>query len=106
MRTYRSVSMAAFAVAVSALVGGFFGGRVLATQDGVPERINVFTAALKQIEQKYVESVDVRSRGLQRDQRHAPDARSPLEFHGSEGLRSACASARKGIITVLASAST
>ena len=58
MRTYRSVSVAAFAVALSALVGGFFGGRVLATQDGLPERINVFTAALKQIEQKYVEPVE------------------------------------------------
>ena len=55
MRTYRSVSVAAFAIALSALVGGFFGGRVLATQDGLPERINVFTTALKQIEQKYVE---------------------------------------------------
>ena len=58
MRTYRSISVAAFAIALSALVGGFFGGRVLATQDGLPERINVFTAALKQIEQKYVEPVE------------------------------------------------
>ena len=57
MRTYRSVSVAAFAIALSALVGGFFGGRVLATQDGLPERINVFTTALKEIEQKYVEPV-------------------------------------------------
>src|SRR6187397_2007344 len=58
MRTYRSVSMAAFGIALSALVGGFLGGRVLATQDGLPERINVFTTALKQIEQKYVEPVE------------------------------------------------
>ena len=58
MRTYRSVSVAAFAIALSALVGGFFGGRVLATQDGLPERINVFTTALKEIEQKYVEPVE------------------------------------------------
>jgi carboxyl-terminal processing protease len=58
MRTYRSVSVAAFAIALSALVGGFFGGRVLATQDGLPERISVFTSALKQIEQKYVEPVE------------------------------------------------
>jgi carboxyl-terminal processing protease len=58
MRTYRSVSVAAFAVLVSALVGGFFGGRVLATQDGLPERYNVFTAALNQIDSKYVEKVD------------------------------------------------
>jgi carboxyl-terminal processing protease len=58
MRTYRSVSVAAFAVLVSALVGGFFGGRVLATQDGLSERYNVFTAALNQIDTKYVEKVD------------------------------------------------
>ena len=58
MRTYRSVSVAAFAVLVSALVGGFFGGRVLATQDGLPERYNVFTAALSQIDSKYVEKVE------------------------------------------------
>ncbi len=58
MRTYRSVSMAAFAIALSALVGGFLGGRVLATQDGLPERMNVFTTALRQVEQKYVEPVE------------------------------------------------
>lgn len=58
MRTYRSVSAAAFAVLVSALVGGFFGGRVLATQDGLPERYNVFTAALNQLDSKYVEKVE------------------------------------------------
>jgi carboxyl-terminal processing protease len=58
MRTYRSISMAAFAIALSALVGGFFGGSVLATQDGLPERYNVFTAALNQIDQKYVEPVE------------------------------------------------
>jgi carboxyl-terminal processing protease len=57
MRTYRSVSVAAFAVVLSALIGGFFGGRVLATQDGLPERYNVFTAALNQIDSKYVEKV-------------------------------------------------
>ena len=58
MRTYRSVSLAAFAVVLSALVGGFFGGRVLATQDGIPERYKVFTAALDQVDAKYVEKVD------------------------------------------------
>ena len=58
MRTYRSVSVAAFAVLMSALVGGFFGGRVLATQDGLPERYNVFTSALNQIDSKYVEKVE------------------------------------------------
>ena len=58
MRTYRSISLAASAVALSALIGGFFGGRVLATQDGLSERYNVFTAALKQIEANYVEPVE------------------------------------------------
>ena len=58
MRTYRSVSVAAFAIVLSALVGGFFGGRVLATQDGLPERYNVFTAALNQIDARYVEKVE------------------------------------------------
>ena len=58
MRTYRSVSVAALAVALSALVGGFYGGRVLAVQDGLPEKYNVFTTALTQIDQKYVEKVE------------------------------------------------
>jgi carboxyl-terminal processing protease len=58
MRTYRPFSVAAFAIALSALIGGFFGGRVMATQDGLPERMNVFTSALKQIEERYVEKVD------------------------------------------------
>jgi carboxyl-terminal processing protease len=58
MRTYRSVSVAALAIALSALVGGFYGGRVLAVQDGLPERYSVFTAALNQVDQKYVEKVE------------------------------------------------
>ncbi len=58
MRTYRSVSVAAFAVLVSALVGGLFGGRVLATQDGVIEHYKVFGAALSAIDARYVEKVE------------------------------------------------
>jgi carboxyl-terminal processing protease len=58
MRTYRSVSVAALAIALSALAGGFYGGRVLAVQDGLPEHYSVFTAALNQIDQKYVEKVE------------------------------------------------
>jgi carboxyl-terminal processing protease len=58
MRTYRSVSVAAFAIALSALIGGFFGGRVLATQDGVSERYKVFAAALERIDEKYVEKIE------------------------------------------------
>ena len=57
MRIYRPVSAAVFAIALSALVGGFFGGRVLATQDGLPERYSAFTAALNAIEARYVEPV-------------------------------------------------
>lgn len=58
MRTYRSVTVAALAIALSALIGGFYGGRVLAVQDGLPERYAVFTAALNQIDSKYVEKVE------------------------------------------------
>src|SRR4051812_27363922 len=58
MRTYRSVSVASFAVLVSAFEGGFFGGLGLAIQDGLPEKYNVFTTALNQIDTKYVEKVD------------------------------------------------
>lgn len=58
MRTYRSVSVAAFAIVLSALIGGFFGGRVLATQDGVSERYKVFAAALERIDERYVEKVE------------------------------------------------
>jgi carboxyl-terminal processing protease len=50
--------MAACAIAVSALIGGVFGGRVLATQDTIAERYRVFAAALKQIDEKYVEKVE------------------------------------------------
>lgn len=57
MRMYRSLSVALFAIALSALIGGFWGGRVLAIQDGLPEHYSVFTAALNAIESKYVEPV-------------------------------------------------
>ena len=58
MRSYRTVSVAALAVALSALIGGLFGGHVLAVQDGLPEHYDVFTAALTAIESRYVEKVE------------------------------------------------
>ena len=58
MRSYRSVSVAVFAVIVSALVGGFFGKSALATQDRVPDQYKLFTAALNAVESTYVGSVE------------------------------------------------
>ena len=58
MRSYRSLSVAAFAIALSALVGGLFGGRVHAIQDGLPDRYDTFTAALKAIDSRYVDKVE------------------------------------------------
>jgi carboxyl-terminal processing protease len=58
MRTYRSISVAALAIALSALAGGLYGGRVFAVQDGMPERYKVFGEGLAQIDAKYVEKVD------------------------------------------------
>ncbi|MGE3402749.1 MAG: S41 family peptidase [Vicinamibacterales bacterium] len=54
MRSYRSLSVAASAVVVSALVGGFFGRSALSAQDQVPDQYRVFTAALSAIEGNYV----------------------------------------------------
>ena len=47
-----------FAIAVSALVGGFFGRSALATDDKVPEHYKTFTAALSAIEASYVDKVE------------------------------------------------
>ena len=58
MRRYRSLSAAVLTVVLSALVGGLFGGRVLATQDSLQEQYRVFTSALAAIEQQYVEPVE------------------------------------------------
>jgi carboxyl-terminal processing protease len=58
MRKFGSVSGALSAIALSALVGGFYGGRVLATQDGLAEHYSVFAAALNAIDSRYVEKVD------------------------------------------------
>jgi carboxyl-terminal processing protease len=58
MRAAQSLSAAVTVVVVSALVGGLFGGRALATQDRVAERYKVFSNALAAIEANYVEEVD------------------------------------------------
>jgi carboxyl-terminal processing protease len=58
MRRYRSVSAAAFAVMLCALVGGFYGRSALSAQDQVPDQYRVFTTALSAIEANYVGSVE------------------------------------------------
>src|SRR5947208_8208477 len=58
MRRYRSVSIAVFAIAFCALVGGFYGRSALAVEDQVPDQYKVFTAALTAIDANYVGSVE------------------------------------------------
>ena len=58
MRRYRSLSIVVSAIAVSALVGGFFGRSLLATDDKVPEHYKAFTAALSAIESGYIDKID------------------------------------------------
>src|SRR5688572_30488890 len=58
MRKYRFLSVAVFAVVISALVGGFYGKSALATEDRVAEQYKVFTAALAAVESGYVETVE------------------------------------------------
>ncbi len=98
MRTYRSVSVAAFAIALSALVGGFFGrarpghpGRPAGTHERLHGRAQADRAEIRRAGR-------VGSRRLQRHQRHAPDARSALELHGSEGLRAAARAAGRPLL--------
>ena len=52
------MTIAVVAVMVSALVGGFFGGSVLATQDRVTQRYKVFGAALAAVEGNYIGEVE------------------------------------------------
>ncbi|OFW29663.1 MAG: hypothetical protein A3H97_01865 [Acidobacteria bacterium RIFCSPLOWO2_02_FULL_65_29] len=58
MRRLRPFSVVLLALVVSALVGGLFGPRVLATDERVPERYKTFTAALSAIQSSYVDNVD------------------------------------------------
>jgi carboxyl-terminal processing protease len=58
MRRYRPLTAVLVAVALSALVGGAFGRRALATDDKVPEHYKTFSAALSAIESNYVETIE------------------------------------------------
>ncbi len=58
MRRYRAVSTVLFALALSALVGGLFGGSALATDERVPDHYKTFGAALSAIQANYVDSVE------------------------------------------------
>jgi carboxyl-terminal processing protease len=53
-----SVLAVVFAVAASAVAGGWFGTTALATQARVPEHYRAFTAALAAIESQYAEEVE------------------------------------------------
>ena len=58
MRSYRSLSAAAFAVVFCALLGGFYGRSALVAQDQIADQYKVFTAALGAIETDYVGEVE------------------------------------------------
>ncbi len=58
MRSYRSLSAAVFAVALCALLGGFFGRSALVAQDQIPDQYKVFTAALSAVEANYAGKVE------------------------------------------------
>src|SRR5476649_2677927 len=58
MRRYRPLPAVAFAILVSALVGGLFGRSALATDDRVPQHYRAFTAALSAIETSYIDKVE------------------------------------------------
>src|SRR5262245_22089776 len=58
MRRYRPLPAVVFAILVSAIVGGLFGRRALATDDNLPDHYNAFSAALAAIETNYADKVD------------------------------------------------
>jgi carboxyl-terminal processing protease len=58
MRTYRSLSAAAVAVVLCALLGGFFGRGALVAQDQIAAQYRVFTAALDAVETGFVGEVE------------------------------------------------
>ena len=59
MRNVSSLTIGAGAVVLSALVGGLFGGQVLATQKAIPQHYDAFATALAAVEANYVDEVDV-----------------------------------------------
>ena len=58
MRVVSPLTFGACAVVLSALLGGLFGGRVLATQEDFPRHYDEFATALASIEAHYVDEVD------------------------------------------------
>jgi carboxyl-terminal processing protease len=58
MPRFRPVSVVLSAVLLSALMGGLFGPRLLATDEKIPSHYKLFTAALSAIESNYVDKVD------------------------------------------------
>ena len=52
------MTFSAGAVVLSGLVGGVFGGRVLATQEELPHHYDAFASALAAVEANYVDEVD------------------------------------------------
>ena len=58
MRGVTSLTLGAGAVVLSGLVGGVFGGRVLATQTEMPQHYDAFAAALAAVEDNYVDDID------------------------------------------------
>src|SRR5215467_9766082 len=57
MRTARVFTMAALAILLSALAGGFLGARAQATQDQVQQQYRIYTAALAAVDRDYVDPV-------------------------------------------------
>jgi carboxyl-terminal processing protease len=57
MRSFRLFPAVILAVLLSALAGGFFGGSLLARQDGIDQQYRIFTAAMAAIDREYVEEV-------------------------------------------------
>jgi carboxyl-terminal processing protease len=58
IRSSRTLTMAVAVVIASALLGGLFGGRVLAGQDNLGQHYEAFTKALAAVETTYVGEVD------------------------------------------------
>ena len=79
----RFVSVGALTIAVSAVAGGVFGRGAAQSQDRLTENYRTFTAALSVDRVALRGQGRIRPAGLRRDLRHAADARSAFELHGS-----------------------
>ncbi|MYI74057.1 MAG: peptidase S41, partial [Acidobacteria bacterium] len=58
MRAVSPLAMGTGAVVLAAVLGGLFGGQVLATQAELPEHYGRFATALALVETHYVDDVD------------------------------------------------